>query len=422
MIRLTLYILLAICISLGAAWISSNPGEVLISWQGWEVRFTVAVSVLLVILYTFALFTVIWLLKWLNIVAYFTSPERLAAKRAKANLDLDKAWSAYALEDYTEAIKHGRRAKAKLGDDHNVLRLLASATRKLGEDNNPYLDILKKSDMSATWVEKQELDQLLESKSWSRANLLVTRMLEHYPKNPKLLKLKFLIHARLCEWKDAKTALDVIGKVKGAMDSNTLKRNRAVIDYCLAQEAKAAGHKNESHSLLKSAIKCDPSFSAAALASARAYIEQDDKKSAEKVVQQVWKYAPTTELGELFTELYPIESATETYRRVKKLTEMSSAPTSNHLRAEAAINAEKWPDARSALEALVNDEKSSKKTYLLFALLERKQKNDTDASDKYMQKAETAPTEPQWQCSSCKEPMPHYHPICSHCGEFDSIR
>lgn len=422
MIRLSFYIVVAILIALGAAWVSSNPGEVLISWDGWEVRFSVAVAVLLIIIYTVLVFGVIWLLKWLNIAAYFSSPKRLAAKQAKAQLDLDQAWSSYALEDYSDALKFGRRAKAKLGEDHNVLRLLASVIQKQGEDKNPYLDALKQSSMSATWVEKQELDELLQKKSWAAAKQLIANMLQRHQKNAALLELDFLASAHMSDWQDAKTALSSLAKTKGSIRAEQLKRYQAVIDYCLALEAKAAGQKSDSQALIKTALKNDPSFSAAALALARSHIEQGDNKAAEKTVSQVWKHTQNPELGELYSELYPMESATETYRRVRKLSEQSSDAESLHLLAQAAIHAEKWPEARQALNNLLNNETAVKKTYHLLALLERSQKNDLEASEKLMLKAENSATDPRWQCNGCQSQSAHYLPLCPNCQAFDSIK
>lgn len=421
MIRLTFYIVLAIIIALGAAWVSSHPGEVFINWQGWEVRFSVAVAVLLFTLYTGILLGLLWLLKSLNVFAYFSSPERQAAKRAKAEEDLDQAWSSYALGDYDDAVKFGLRAKGKLGNDHNVMRLLASATQKQGEDKNPYLDTLKASSLSAAWVKKQELDALLQAKSWAATKQLTMELLQNHPKNAKLLELDFLTSAHQGKWQEAKNALSNAAKAKGVIDAKRLKRYYAVIDYCLALEAKAAGQKNESHELIKAALKNDPSFSAAALASARSYVEQDNKKAAEKVVQNIWKHAPTTEIGELYSELYPTESASETYRRIKKLTEASSSPESLHLLAEAAIHSEKWPEARQALNTLLNNETASKKTYHLLALMERAQKKDMEVSEKLLVKAEKASPDAHWICASCNVGSAHYVPLCPKCGDFDSI-
>lgn len=422
MIRLTVYILLALSIALLASWFASNPGQVLITWQDWEIRFSTAILIFLVVIYTGLLWTAVWVMRKLNIFAYFSDPIRLAAKRAKGEHDLDQAWSAYALEDYKEAIKFGLRAKSILGESGGVLRLLASAILKKGEDKNPYLERLKASPASASWVLSQELRHSLDQQSWSKALPLVQDMLKSHPRNKSLLKLDFLLSARLGDWQATKTTLENATREKGTLNSVEQKHFSAVIDYCLALEEKAAGNKNESLRLVKLALKNDASFAPAALLGARVYIEQDDKKAAEKLLTAIWKLNPNGEIAELVAELYPLESSGETFRRLKKIAE--SAPTfseSHHLLADAAIAAEQWPVARRALEAVINSDQASKKTYQTLALLERKQKSDQIASDKLLEKSETAPFDNHWSCSSCHKSSTHYTPVCQKCDEFDKI-
>tara|TARA_R110002096_G_scaffold436105_1_gene668093 strand:- start:112068 stop:113351 length:1284 start_codon:yes stop_codon:yes gene_type:complete len=422
MIRLTVYILLALSIALLASWFASNPGQVMITWQEWEIRFSTAVLIFLVVIYTGLLWAAIWVMRKLNIFAYFSDPKRLAAKRAKGERDLDQGWSAYALEDYKEAIKFGLRAKSILGESGGVLRLLASASLKKGEDKNPYLERLKASPASAPWVLSQELGHSLEQQSWSAAVPMVQDMLKSHPHNKSLLKLDFLLSARLGNWQVAKAALEKAIREKGTLNPGEQKHFPAVIDYCLALEEKAAGNKNESLRLVKLALKNDPSFAPAALLGARVCIEQDNKKEAEKILGAIWKVNPNIEVAELLAELYPLESSGETFRRLKKVTE--SAPTfseSHHLMADAAIAAEHWPDAHRALEAVINSDQASKRTYQTLALLERKQKNDQVASDKLLEKSERAPSDNHWVCSSCQKSPTHYTPVCEKCGAFDKI-
>lgn len=420
MIRLTGYIVLAVFIALCAAWVSSNPGEVLIDWQGWEVRFSVTVFVFMALFYAFLIWALLWLTRRLNIFAFLHSPKRLAAIRAKAESELDQAWSEYALGDYKQAIKFGLRAKAKLRDDHNVLRLLASATLKLGEAKNPYMEKLAASKKSAVWTQTQELETKLEQKLWQGAKTLVQKMLLTHPGNHYLLELDFLLSARLGDWQLASVALQNALKQKGVIKKRA--HYRAVIDYLLALEEKAAGKRVETLDLLKSSLKNEPSFSPAALSAARYYIEQDDKKAAEKILKSIWKVAPNKELADIIIDLYPLESSAETFRRIKKLCD--SAPDflqSRHLLAKSAIAAEHWPEARKALENAINSNQVTKTTYQLFALLERKQKNDQESAKKYDLMSETAVADKIWSCSECNKQSEHYVPICSQCGEFDCV-
>jgi len=422
MIRLTGYIVLAVTVALCAAWVSSNPGQVLITWQGWEVRFSVIVFVFMALLYSFVIWGFLWLIKRLNIFAFLASPKRLAAKRAKAESDLDQAWLEYALGDYKQAIKCGLRAKAKLGDDHNVLRLLASATQKLPDEKNPYMEKLAGLTTSAVWAKKQELDQNLAQKQWVEAKTLVQNMVVSHPKNHQLLELDFLLSARLGDWQKANAALLSAIKYKSSITLKNKKRYKAVIEYCLSMEEKAAGKKPETLDLLKSSLKSDPSFSPAALLAARCYLELDDKKSAEKILNSIWKVAPNKELADFIIDLYPLESSTETFRRIKKLCDTAAGfVESQHLLAKTAIAAEHWPEARSALESAINANQATKTTYQLLAQLENKQKNDQVAAKKYHDMAQSADADHSWKCVSCHNVTPHYLPNCKKCAEFNSI-
>lgn len=422
MIRLTAYITLALLIALSAAWISSNPGEILITWQSWEIRFSLAVMALLILIYTVMIFAAIWILKKLNIFAYLADPKRLAAKRERGEKDLSEAWSAFALEDYKDAIKFGLRAKSTLGENPSVLRLLASSTQKMGNEKNPYYEQLQANDENAGWVANIELDHLIDQKSWSDAIQLIDKLLVRYPANKRLLRLNFKLNAKQDNWRKSRTALQRAIKEKGAFTSAEQKHYSAVIDYCLSLEQKAAGNKAESLSLLKSALKSDASFAPAALSAARLYIEQDDKKSAEKILASIWKLAPNDELADMLLELYPLENSGDTHRRIKKIAHSApSYPESLHMLAKAAIDAEQWPDARGALNDVINADMTSQKTFRLLALLERKQKNDQKASEELLQKAETSKPDNHWSCSACHKSTAHYLPLCQNCGEFDKI-
>lgn len=422
MIRLTAYILLALTIALSASWFASNSGQVSIVWQEWEVRFSVAVLISLLIIYTAFLWLSVWIIRKLNIFTYFSNPKRLAARRAKGEKNLDQAWSSYALGDYKKSIKFGLRARSTLGEGGDVLRLLASATRKQSNDENPYLDQLKSSLVSAPWVLTQELDRSLKKQAWPSAMLLVQAMLKSYPRNRLLLTLNVSLSAQLGNWQAAKEGLGRVIKEKGTLKPAEQKHLSAVIDYCLALEEKAAGNKHECISLLKSALKSSPSFAPAAQLGARVYIDQGDQKSAEKFLINIWKKSPNSEIADLLTNLFPLEIKGERFKRLKAISMSGSKFSENyHLLADQAILMEQWPDARSALQAVIGSGQASKKTYQSLALLERKQKNDKQASNKLIKKSEIAPPDNHWFCSSCRTAPAHYTAVCQKCDTFDKI-
>lgn len=279
-----------------------------------------------------------------------------------------------------------------------------------------------KQDAPVPWVEKQHLDILLEQKSWPQALILVEKMLRTHPKNALLIKLNFFLTARLGKWQAAQNKLLLAIKEK-AIENSDQGHLKAVINYCQALEEKARGQKAQSMDLLKSALKNDPYFSPAALLTARLYLEQDDKASAEKALKNIWKISPNKEISDLIEDLYPNESSTEAFLRIKKITDTASEFTeSHHLLAKVAIKAKHWPEARNALESTLNSAKANKTTYQLLALLERKQKNDESAAEKFIEMSEKAPTENHWTCTSCHNIENHFLPICPNCQEFDTVK
>lgn len=422
MIRLTFYIILSLIIALGAAWLASNPGQFLITWQGWEVRFSTTTFISLVIIYSFAIWLFLRLLKWLNIISYFSNPKRLAKKRARATLDLDHAYSALALGNHEEALKFGLRAKAKIGQDNNILRLLSLATQASENNkNNPYLKALKASPEASAWANMEELNIYLQQKSWSSALELVQEMLLAHPKSKSLLELHFFLLARLSKWSQAHIQLLQAIKEK-AIQKSAQGHLKAVLEYCCALEEKAGGRHEKSINLLNSALKNDPDYSPAALLMVRLYMEQNEIAKAEKILNKIWHRAPNDELAILMVDLYPKETADETYHRIKKMTAgAGNFPQSHHLLANAAINAQQWPQARAALDNVINSANANKTTYQIMALLEQRQKNDAIAAAKLIEKSLLAPDGPRWICGGCHTVKAHYLPICPTCQEFDTI-
>ena len=423
MIRLFLYALIATFIALFASWVFSNPGQIFMQWQDWEIRLTFALFIVLLIFYTAFILFFDRFIRWLKESLQLNSPKRLARKRELGQLELDQAWSLLVLDDFTQAVKLGKSAQSKLGTkDTNVLRLLASATKYMKGGSNPYMNQLKQSKKAAIWVYKQDLDDLIAKKSWGKALNAVESMLDIYPKNSFLLDMKFSLYAKQSKWNEAAESLAQAHKVSGTYTQPRYKHLKAVIDYCRALEEKAGGRKAESLELARSAIKNDPEFIAANLFAARLFIERNERKSAEKILGALWALLPNFETAQLLIDLYPTESSTETFRRIKKLTDpYQNSVENNHLIARVAIEANHWPEAKKALERNISSATATKTTYQLLASLEQQQKKDNVAVSKYMKLSEAAPVDTYWACNSCLTHEKYYLPLCPACGEFDSI-
>lgn len=417
MIRLGLYITLAIVVALGAVWFADHPGSIQLNWRGWEVRMSVAILCLLILLYTAACWYLFKLYRWFRTDNPLTSPKRLASRREKGLAELDLGWSALAVHDNTAALKHGKKARGLLPTDNGPLRLLLKAS---GDEK--YLDLLSATSGSQMLTLKFRLEQELKDQNSKNAHDILLKMLALSPNSPWINQRLFDILTRRSKWADADQELIRLIKSK-VIDKDEQKYLTAVLCFCQALEADLAGQKKTARSFAEQALKKDPTFISAALLLARHHLREGDKGKAGKVIETVWKLAPHPDLGQFFLKLDPLESPSEKFRRLQKFTKLNADHRhSLHLLASVALDTEHWVDAKQSLDKLVQTEQTSRETYHLLARMEMLQKQDEKAAEAHMARAANATSDPKWQCDSCKGTRENYLATCPDCHTFGGIR
>jgi len=260
MIRLGLYITLAILIALGAVWFANHPGQVLLIWQGWEIQLSVAVLWLLIFLYTLLCGMLVRLYFWFRVDNPLNSPKRQERRRAKGRAELDLGWSALAVGDRAAALKHGKKAHGLLPGDHGPLRLLIPVAPD--KDREKYLEMLMDDPASRMIALKYRLEQELEADNFPAALAILDDMQTANPGNPWISQQRFDILTRLGQWSEATTELDRLVKAK-VIDKAEQKHLRAVLCYSAALEADLAGDKNTARTLARKALKYQTGFSPA---------------------------------------------------------------------------------------------------------------------------------------------------------------
>jgi len=420
MIRLSLYICIGLIIALGAAWIAAHPGQILLQWQAWEIRLSLATFIALFILYTLGFFAVLRLLGAARHLNPLNSAARQEKRRLKGEQELASGWSALSIGDQNKAQKMVRRAKAHLGEQPSVLMLSSQAAE--GEDKRKLLDQLNQHDDSRVFALRGLLDLARQKEDWPIALAYANELNDLVPGNKQVLKELLDLKVKSGQWTEATETLKAARKAK-AFEMADADRLAAVLDYTRALEQDVAGHHQAGLDLAQSALKQDPSFMPAAHLAARIAIRLKDMNKARKIIEHSWKITPHPDIAELFLKLEPMENATERFRRVQKLTTLyADHPLSAHFLADVAIQAGHWPEARNALQSLINAKKASRKTYTLLAQLEEAQKQDSAAASKWRAKADNAKAEPTWTCYACQHTSPTYHQNCPNCGTFDGLR
>lgn len=420
MIRLAVYITLAILLAMGAVWFADHPGNMIITWQGWEIRLSVAVFGLLALLYSFFCWYLFRLYRWFRSENPLTSPRRQQSRRQKGLAELDMGWAALAIHDREAAIRHGKKALGLLPDNNGPRRLLVKATE--GKDQQKYLDQLSKDPSGHLLAMACKLEIALTENDTQASLALLKDMREKRPNNPWINQQLFDIQTRLGQWTAAAQELTKLVKAK-AIDKGTEKHLSAVLAYSQALEADLAGQKKLGREQAELALKNDPAFIPAALLLGRYHLAQGDKGKARKVIETTWKLAPHPELGRFFLKLEPLETAREKFRRVQKFTALNPDHLhSRHLLARVALDTEHWAEAKKALDFLTGAGAATGETYQLLARLDMLQKKDEKAAQAHLAQAAEAAPDPKWCCASCHTARENYLALCSSCHTFGQIK
>ncbi|MCF6215154.1 MAG: hypothetical protein L3J58_03165 [Emcibacter sp.] len=421
MIRLAFYITLAISLALGAVWLADNPGSLLINWQGREIRMTVAIFGLLILLYTVFCWHIFKLYRWFGADNPLKSPKRMESRRQKGLAELDLGWSAFAIQDRAAALKHGKKARRLLPLDNGPLRLLLHVSA--GKAREDYLGLLEKNPNSKLTALKFRLDKAASAQDSSPKNSLaiLQEMRKLQPGNIWISRKIFDISTQLHHWAEAKQELSRLGKGK-AIDAETQKHLSSVINYCQALEADLSGQKKSACDFALQALKNAPAFTPAALLLARIYLAQGEKSKARKLIETTWKICPHPDLGQFFLDLEPMESPSEKFRRIQKFMALNdNALHSLHLMAKVSLDTAHWGEAKQALEKILTGNMATQETYHLLSRLEILQKNDQQAAEAHRASAAGAAPDPVWHCGACGVTQKNYVTNCPDCHAFDSI-
>lgn len=420
MIRLGFYITLAILLALGAVWFADHPGLLQLNWQGWEVRMSVAMFILLGFLYTVLCWYLFKLYRWFRTDNPLMSPKRQASRREKGLAELDRGWSALSIHDKAAARNHGKKAQSLLPADNGPLRLLLKACTE--KDQQKYLDKLNEDANSQMVALTFRLKKNLKDQNSTNACDILRQMHELNPENPWICKNIFDVSTRLGRWAEAAQKLHKLVKAN-VVTAHEQKHLAAALSHSQALEADIAGQKKHARDFAGQALKNDPGFVPAALLLARQYLADGNNARAGKVIERIWKGAAHPDLARFFLKLAPLESPSEKFRRIRKFADLNTdSPHSLHLRASVGVETEHWADAKQSLDKLVTAGTATSETFHLLARLERAQKQDEKAAAAHMARASNAAPDPTWHCTVCQETRENYTVNCPACHTFGGIR
>lgn len=398
MIRILSFLALVFALGLGFAWLADRPGEMVVTFDGYQYRVGLMAAAVGVTALVALVMIGWWLLK-----AIWTSPYAIA--RYFRVRQRDRGY---------QALSTGMIA-AGAGDGALARRMNKQAAKLIRSDQEPLINLL---DAQASLIEgdhdaaREKFERMLDD---PEMRLLGLRGLfleaervgnreaaRHYAGRAAELapQLGWAAESTLEErmargdWDGAIRLVDA-QKSTRQVDREAANNRRAVLLTAKAMDligADPAGAKTAA----VEANRLRPDFAPAAVAAARAMFKLDDVRRGSKILEAAWKADPHPEVGALYVHARPGDAVLDRLARAKRLQALrQNHPESSLAVARAALDATEYGLARAEAEAAIRMQ-PREGAFLLLADIEEAETGDQGKVRQWLARAVRAPRDPAW--------------------------
>jgi len=397
MIRVLLFLCLLAALALADAWFMERPGQIVLTWQGYQVETSVAVGLAIVFGFA-ALLTIIWtLLRFTFRIPSLVAFRQRRRRRDKGYAALSRGMIAAGTGDLRLAKKSAAEAQKRLPDEPLVLLLAAQTAQLAGERmqaEGAFQAMANRDDtrllgLRGLHIEAQRRGDIEAALQFAAQAHEIT---------PLPWSGKAVLDHRACnaDWQSALATLESNISAK-IVDRETGDRQRAVLETAIAEE-KALSAPDEALRLARSALKSAPDFVPAIVLAARLWSRKGDIRKAAKLIEGVWQNAPHPELANVYLDLRPGDSNADRLHRAETLARLApNDPESLMAVATAALAAHDYALTRKTLLSLIEgQERPTARMCLLMAELEEAEHGAAGAVREWLARGSRAPRDAVW--------------------------
>jgi len=398
MLRILFFLILVFAFGLGFAWLADRPGDLLLTFGGYQYQVTLMVAAVILAAVVVAVMLSWWLVKsiWASpytITRYFRVRRRdrgyqalstgmIAAGAGDAVLARKKKKEAMKLiSAEQEPLIHLLDAQASLLEgDHEAARakfeaMLDDPEMRLLGLRGLYLEAERLGDRAAARHYAAQAAHNAPQIGWAAEATLEAKTEEH-------------------AWDEALRLVEA-QKATGHAEASGVNRRKAVLLTAKANdllESDPAGAK----SAASEANKLDPGLVPAALTAARAAFRLGDVRKGAKLLEANWKREPHPEVADLYVHARAGDSTHDRLDRAKKLQTMKlNHAESALIVAKAALDAGEYKLARKEAESAIRLG-AREGMYLIMADIEEAETGDQGKIRQWLSMAVRAPRDPAW--------------------------
>lgn len=422
MIRLVLFLLKLIALVGAAVWIANRPGNVTISWLGYELSTSVGVLLVFFIAAVFLAVFIRSIYRTLVTLPHAITLGSVSYRQRQGYVALTEGLVAISAGDAVAARKLANKAQKYLNQPSLTLLLQAQAAQLAGDDqaaSTYYNRMLEKPELSGLGL-RGLVTQAQGKGDITHALTLARRASIVQPKAEWVYSALAELEARAGNWRVAQEAVYKLMRI-GGLGPEKGKRLKATLLLAQSRTSAQSNFPVEALNLAQQAHETLPAAIAPALEYARLLLRQDKGKLASKIIERVWRTAPHPELAELYVLAGGALTPAARVQRLQNLASYNPAMSESRLAvARGAVEAQLWGIAREQLNVVLTNG-ADQRALALMAELAEKESRDPRSGLEWRSQAVAAPSGPQWRCSHCGELAPDWQPFCQACGKLGEI-
>jgi HemY protein len=389
--RLCLLVLLA----LSFAWLADRPGSVTIQWLGRDIKMSVVVAVVVLLL---ALATVLFV--WNMVRRLWRSPTAAREfwrfrKQRKGYEALSKGIIAAGAGDAMAAAKHAATAGNALSDEPLVNVLAAQAAQLNGDkqDVRRVFEAMAKSPSTEVFGLRGLFVEARNSGDLVAALQHAEKALALNPRLPWASAAVLQVQTARKSWEAAAVTLEQQGR-NGLLPKDVSAKKRAAM---LVAEALAVESVNAARAFdfASKALDLDATLVPAAAIVARHHIASGSTRRAMKVLRAAWAAMPHPELADLIAHADAAGNAEANFERVRDAVGAAADHVENAVAlARSAIAARRFDVAREALSTYLDNQPQARVCALMAQIDDAV--DDKGRVKEWLARALHAPRDPMW--------------------------
>ncbi|MDX8525262.1 heme biosynthesis protein HemY [Mesorhizobium sp. MSK_1335] len=398
MIRILVFLAAVFGLGLGFAWLADRPGEMLVTFNGYQYQVTLMVAAVAIVAVVAAVMIVWWLVKSVWNSPYTISRYFRVRRRDRGYQALSTGMIAAGAGDGALARKKTKEAAKLISSDQEPLINLLDAQASLLEGDHegarekfermlddPEMRLLG---LRGLYLEAERLGDRNAARHYAGRAAAVA---------PQLAWAAESTLEELTERGDWDGALKLVEAQKSTrqIERDAANRRRAVLLTAKAQ-ALVGSDPNAARTAALEANKLVPDFAPAAVIAADMVFRQNDVRKGSRILEAAWKAEPHPDIAELYTHARPGDAVLDRLNRAKKLQELKKNHAESSMAvARAALDAQDFATARREAEAAIRMDRREG-AYLLLADIEEAETGNQGKVRQLLSKAVRAPRDPAW--------------------------